>query len=275
MSGHVSKYLSPEIKRSSFEDKFFGVEVLLEHHSLVWILSGETKIVQADKTYIFNGGDTILFPRNQLAMFINYPRDGQPFQSVVMNLTTERLKDYYSRNKPTGNQFSLPAIVTLGRHPLLENCLSSMMSYLDFDKELPANLVTLKIEEAISVLRIVDTRIDDLLANFEKPGKADLVAFMEHNYMYNMTLDKFSYLTGRSLTAFKQDFKHAFQTTPQKWLTQKRLGLAHYQLAEKRRKPVDVYLEVGFENLSHFSYAFKKHFGYAPTELTSDRRPSR
>ncbi|MFC3559617.1 AraC family transcriptional regulator [Pedobacter jamesrossensis] len=27
-------------------------------------------------------------------------------------------------------------------------------------------------------------------------------------------------------------------------------------------------MELGFEDLSHFSYAFKKHFGYAPAELS-------
>ncbi len=31
---------------------------------------------------------------------------------------------------------------------------------------------------------------------------------------------------------------------------------------------MDLYLEVGFENLAHFSYAFKKQFGYSPTALT-------
>ena len=87
--------------------------------------------------------------------------------------------------------------------------------------------------------------------------------------MFNMPLDKFGYLTGRSLTTFKRDFKKAFNTTPQTWLTQKRLELAHYQLMQKKRKPVEVYLETGFENLSHFSFAFKKHFGYAPTEVRS------
>jgi AraC family transcriptional regulator, exoenzyme S synthesis regulatory protein ExsA len=38
-------------------------------------------------------------------------------------------------------------------------------------------------------------------------------------------------------------------------------------LAELKKKPVDVYLEVGFEDLSHFSSAFKKQYGYAPTGL--------
>jgi len=100
-----------------------------------------------------------------------------------------------------------------------------------------------------------------------QPGKLDLVEFMEKNYMFNLSLEKFGYLTGRSLTTFKKDFEKVFQSTPGKWLTHKRLQLAHYQILEKKRKPSDVYIDVGFENLSHFSFAFKKQFGYNPTSI--------
>jgi AraC-like DNA-binding protein len=85
--------------------------------------------------------------------------------------------------------------------------------------------------------------------------------------MFNLPLEKFGYLTGRSLSTFNRDFRKTFSSTPQKWLTKKRLELAHYQITEHSKKPVDVYLEVGFEDLSHFSFAFKKQFGYIPTTL--------
>jgi Transcriptional regulator containing an amidase domain and an AraC-type DNA-binding HTH domain len=72
-------------------------------------------------------------------------------------------------------------------------------------------------------------------------------------------------LTGRSLSTFKRDFKKKYNTTPQKWLTRKRLELAHHQIFEQKRKPSDVYFEAGFENLPHCSFAFKKQFGYNPS----------
>jgi len=90
---------------------------------------------------------------------------------------------------------------------------------------------------------------------------------MEKNYMFNMPLEKFGYLTGRSLSTFNRDFRKIFQTTPQRWLIQKRLELAYYHLKEKHKRPSDVFLEVGFEDLSHFSYAFKKQFGLVPSAL--------
>ena len=46
---------------------------------------------------------------------------------------------------------------------------------------------------------------------------------------------------------------------------EKRLKVAHDRIRNENKKVSDVYLEVGFKNLSHFSSAFKRQFGYAPS----------
>jgi AraC-like DNA-binding protein len=184
-----------------------------------------------------------------------------------MLLTTKILRDFYQEINGISQKSQSPGIRRYAHHPLLESCLASVVPYFEVEGSLPEGLASLKIKEAISILRAIDPNIDAVLSNFEDPNKVELVSFMEKNYMFNMPLQEFSYLTGRSLTSFKRDFKKAFNCTPQRWLTQRRLELAHYQLTEKKSKPLDVCYETGFENLSHFSFAFKKHFGYAPTEL--------
>lgn len=267
-----TKYITPDIKLSCYEGKFFKTEVLFDHHMLVWFLSGETKIVQAEATYVFKAGDIFLIPRNQLATIINYPKDGLPHKSVVMHLSATRLQRFYARLDIKPEVAPAPKIRSFSNHPLLESCLASLLPYFDLEGIFPEDIASLKIAEAISILRTVDESIDGILANFGQPGKIDLAGFMEKNYMFNMPMEKFGYLTGRSLTTFKRDFKKAFNTTPQRWLTRKRLESAYYQLAEKNRKPVEVYHEAGFENLSHFSHAFKKQFGCAPTAIADLRR---
>jgi AraC-like DNA-binding protein len=261
-----AKYITPDIKLSCYGDKFFKSDIMFDQHMLVWFMSGETKIVLADTTYFFKKGDIFLIPRNQLATIINYPKNGQPHKTVVMHLSATRLKSFYAGldiKPPVGTS---PKILCYNNHPLLESCLSSLVPYFHM-KDLPEGIASLKITEAITILRTIDPAADQVLANFDEPGKIDLADYMEKNFMFNLPVEKFGYLTGRSITTFKRDFKKAFNTTPQKWLTQKRLELAHYQFVEKGKKPVDVCYETGFENLSHFSYAFKKHFGYTPTSL--------
>lgn len=265
------KYITPDIKLSSFDDRLFKTELMFEYHMLVWFISGETKIIQADAEYIFGPGDIFLIPRNQLATIINYPKNGQPHKAVVMHLTAEKLKQYYAANHIKPNAALSHKIRSFQKHPLLESCLASLIPYFEMQDNFPEDIASLKITEAITILRKVDKEIDGILGNFEEPGKADLISFMEKNFMFNMSMEKFSYLTGRSLSSFKRDFKKTFHTTPQKWLTQKRLELAHYQFTEKKKKPVDVYFEVGFENLSHFSHAFRKHFGYSPASVVNGK----
>ncbi|WP_284653304.1 helix-turn-helix domain-containing protein [Flavobacterium terrisoli] len=266
-----TNYITPEIKLSCYEDKLFKTELTFDHHMLVWFISGETKIIQAEASYIFKAGDIFLIPRNQLTTVINYPKDGLPHKTVAMHLSTERLKEFYANIEVNKEATAIPKIRIFNNHPLLQSCFTSLLPYFDITTPFPENIASLKITEAISILREIDNNIDGILANFEEPGKIDLAGFMEKNFMFNMPMEKFSYLTGRSLTTFKRDFKKAFNATPQKWLTQKRLELAHYLFAEKNKKPIEVYFEIGFENLSHFSYAFKKHFGYAPTALIEDK----
>jgi AraC-like DNA-binding protein len=260
-------YIHPKIKISCYTGKLFKTEAAFDEHLLVWLLSGETKIIQADESFVFGAGSTFLIPRHQLATIINYPKDGWPHKAVAMHLSADQLRDFYKEIDIKPKNLLSHKIFTFDNHPLLKSCLASLNPYFELQETFPDNLAKLKITEAIAIIRNIAPDIDGILANFDKPHKIDLAAFMEKNFMFNMPLEKFGYLTGRSLTTFKRDFYHHYQLTPQRWLTQKRLELAHYQLTQKNRKPAEVYLETGFENLSHFSYAFKKKYGYAPKDL--------
>jgi AraC-like DNA-binding protein len=257
-----------EIVLACFEDQPYNREILLEDHCLVRIISGEMKVIQADSTFRFGAGDTLLFPRHQLSTLIKYPKSGRPYKSVVLTLTTARLKKFYTENKFSSVSPHTHKILMLDHNPLLESLFASLLPYFNIETKLPENIMAIKVEEAIAILRTLDNGIDSILSDFSEPGKINLAEYMEKHYMFNMTMAQFGYLTGRSINTFKRDFKKAFKTTPQKWLTQKRLEHAHYQLAIKKRRPVDVYYESGFENLSHFSFAFKKHFGYSPTNIS-------
>ncbi|EJL65837.1 helix-turn-helix domain-containing protein [Flavobacterium sp. CF136] len=261
-----------EIVFTCSEASFYNTEIIAEEHSIVRVLSGELKVIQSNKTYVFGVGETYLFPRNRLATLIKSQKDGLPYKAIVVKLTQDVLRVFYEQKKIQVNLVSkTDCIIPLPKSLLLDSFFSSMLPYFDLDYKLPQELSQLKIQEAITVLRSINKDIDNVLSDFSEPHKINIVEFMEHNYMFNMPIEKFGYLTGRSLTTFKRDFKKAFNTTPQKWLTEKRLELARYQLIKKHRKPIDVFYEVGFENLSHFSFAFKKQFGQSPTELVSQK----
>lgn len=258
-----------EVFISCKKEVHYSRELILPQPALVRVISGEVRIVAAGNKYQFFAGDTILLPRNQLGKMSKLPLDGQPCIAISVLFRKDRLQDYYESKGVSPNVPHSYGLITFDEHPLLKSLFDSLLPYFELSDVLPKDIAAFKIEEAIRVLRAIDPSVDSLLGNLEKPGKLDLTEFMEKNYMFNLSLEKFGYLTGRSLTTFKKDFKSIFKSSPGKWLTQKRLELAHYLIFEKKRKPSEAYLDAGFENLSHFSFAFKKHFGYSPTGLAS------
>jgi AraC-like DNA-binding protein len=60
---------------------------------------------------------------------------------------------------------------------------------------------------------------------------------MNNNYKFNVSIERFALLTGRSLSAFKRDFEKIFNDTPSHWLVQsafkKLFGLSPSQLARR------------------------------------------
>jgi hypothetical protein len=136
---HISRYLTKEIKLSSYEDKLFKSDLMFEDHMLVWFISGETKIIQWDTTFNFKTGDIFLIPRNQLATIINYPKNGLPHKTVVMHLSVERLREFYEKIETNNKSKSTQKIFTYSNHPLLESCMASLIPYFDVDGSFQTN----------------------------------------------------------------------------------------------------------------------------------------
>lgn len=247
-------------------------ENVYPQHIIAFIYAGELEITYGKSTINFVEGDTILVPKNQLSRSIKKPINGQPFKCLSMAIPDKQLREFYE-NRPVLETWSENSLKErpIKSHLLLKGYFNSLLPYFEMQDELPEPIVSIKILEALTIIDSIDKRASAVLGTFSKIGKIDLKKYMEEHYMYNLPLEKFATLTGRSLTSFKADFKKVFNKTPGKWLTEKRLNLAHYKLNSEKQKSSDVYLSVGFENLSHFSFAFKKAFGYNPSTLTNNQ----
>ena len=148
----------------------------------------------------------------------------------------------------------------------IESLFQSMTPYFDSEKVPAKELMQLKLHEGVYSLLNIDKRFYPALFDFTEPWKIDILDYMDENYMYDLSVEQIAGFTGRSLAAFKRDFKKLSPLPPQKWLMKKRLNVAHDKIQHENKKVSDVYLEVGFKNLSHFSSAYKKQYGVSPSK---------
>jgi AraC-like DNA-binding protein len=254
----------PQIHYSCYTEKSRETESFIPEHTFTRILSGSMLLHTATSSYNFAAGDTILIKRNQFAKITRLPPANGSFASVSVYFDQFSLRDYFAeRHIQPRAPYSGAPVLLLTSNMLYESYASSLAAYQP--GETNKGLTALKIKEALMLVLHLNTEASALLFDFYAPEKIDLVDYMNSHFRFNAGIDRFAYLSGRSLSTFKRDFARKFNSSPNQWLQQRRLKEAYYLIKEKRMKVSEVYQEVGFEDLSHFSFAFKNTYGKPPT----------
>lgn len=249
-------------------EKHRGYEEFIPEHFLGFQLSGETHAFLGDSTTVIRENSVVLVRKNQLIRTIKYPSKSGKYQFLSITLDQETLRQYALENKIT-----IRTAYTGGQQlffepdDFLHHYFMSLAPYVNKTKAVTPRLSDLKIREAIELLLQSNPVFKTILFDFSEPHKIDLEVFMNSNFRFNVPIGSFARLTGRSLSGFKRDFTRIFNAPPQQWLREKRLEEAFYLIKHKKQKPADFYLDLGFENLSHFYFSFKQKYGLTTGEV--------
>lgn len=281
--------MDPGIVAYDYMDTFFccmvekdkWCEEMVSEHMLVYICSGEMDLIAPDRKYHLKKGDAYFVKRNHLVRKIKHPsKNGEPFKGLFLQLKMPFLKKMLSEHRIIVPLVSNPTTakspyVMLKKHPFLNGLFTSLEQYFDAQQYPSKELMEAKLQEAVFTLLQLRPDLGQVLFDFTEPWKINLEEFMNQNYKCDLTVEEFAHYTGRSLSTFKKDFAQIFDLTPSRWIVKRRLEEAKYLMEKLGKKPSDVYLEVGFKNLSHFSTAFKKEFGISPSEFSTNGNPSK
>jgi AraC-like DNA-binding protein len=90
---------------------------------------------------------------------------------------------------------------------------------------------------------------------------------MEENFTFNLRLEDYAKLCGRSLATYKRDFQRIYGTSPGKWLKNKRLEYGKFLLETTELNINEITMDTGFENTSHFVKAFKDRYQHPPLKF--------
>jgi len=242
-------------------------EQFIAQHLFFYMVNGSMSGYYGGKTYTLKSGEYGIVRKNRLGR-MNSAKENHKAQKIIFVLDEPFLKSFQDKYKITLTKFkSEDPFLRLSDNELIPNFISSLTPYYNSNGQIDKAFFDIKREELLLILLKLLPELTGVLFDYGIPGKIDLEEFMERNYKFNVSIKRFAYLTGRSLSAFKRDFKTIFNDTPNHWLVQKRLQEAHFLIRNQHEKPSQIYQDLGFEALSHFSFAFKKYFGVTPTEL--------
>jgi AraC-like DNA-binding protein len=242
---------------------------LWNHHTLILQVSGQLILETSSQNISMTAGDLLLIGKNQLGTLTKTPLPGGNYETIVISLQEDLLRRIVLEEKlEADGKYSDPINILIPLNEFLKGYFQSIVPYArSSGAAMTDEMGILKVKEGVKLLLLALPELRNFLFDFSEPCKIDLEKFMLSNFHFNVPVEKFAQLTGRSLAAFKRDFLKTFGAPPRQWLQDKRLTEAKHLIETKHQKPSAIYLDLGFESLSHFSYSFKKKFGMAPTAL--------
>jgi AraC family transcriptional regulator len=119
--------------------------------------------------------------------------------------------------------------------------------------------------ERFNSLKSVRQETNGRLFNFI----CDAKNYMDDNFLEKITIESIARDAKLSEYHFIRLFKTVFNTTPYKYIVQKRLDFG-LELLNKQYSVLDIAILLGYTDIPAFSNAFKQHFGFSPKRLTTN-----
>ncbi len=240
------------------------------HNYFVFVIKGKKKWSSQSTEILAHAGDCIFIRKGAHSIYQYFDDE---FCSLFMFVPDDFIRDTLINNQveldDMGHELVTSPILRVDVNEMIKSYFYSFLSYISNTGKTEKKLAELKFRELIILVASgADNKsITGYFHHLCNSNRPSLLSVMESSYTYPMGLDEFARLSGRSLSAFKRDFKKTFKTTPGRWLTNKRLDHGKYLLEQTNMSVTEVVLDCGFRNLSHFSRAFKKQFGITPMEF--------
>ncbi len=145
--------------------------------------------------------------------------------------------------------------------------------------ELPGNDHLFWIGDTFSVLSEIEEFITgkkSIQGTYKSSAgiKEKIEEVLSANFKNALKIEDFAKLYGKSLSAFKRDFKSSFDTTPSDWLMNKRLEYSKALLFSTDLQVNEIAYESGFKNNSHFIRSFNKKYKLPPLQFKIQHQKS-
>jgi AraC family transcriptional regulator, exoenzyme S synthesis regulatory protein ExsA len=238
-----------------------------EHNYIYYVLSGKKTLHTIDKSVTLTKGSIAFIKKG--ACIVEQFFD-EPFCIIVLimpdSFLHSFLKDYVNVQKK--NLTETPPVIPVFNDDIIQAFYQSILPYFVSEMTVPEEVLELKFRELL--LHILhnpyNEELRNHLASIKENPLTPLKEIMDSNFAYNLTLEDYARITNRSISSFKRDFHAIYNTSPGRWLMEKKIMHAKELLIKTSDSVSDVAFGSGFENTAHFGRIFKQKTGLTPLE---------
>jgi AraC family transcriptional regulator, exoenzyme S synthesis regulatory protein ExsA len=244
-----------------------------EHNYVYYVLSGKKTVHTPEGSLTLTRGAMAFIKKGACIVEQFYE---EPFCVVVFIIPDSFIVSFLKDYQPVAarsNAASKP-VMPIATNEIVESFCYSILPFFTAADPVPEAMIELKFRELLfNILRdTANADLQDYFVQLSQQPDSPIREIMESNYAYNLAIEDYARLCNRSVSSFKRDFQGIYQTTPGRWLMEKKLVHAKKLLLQSGKTVADISFESGFENNAHFCRLFRQKTGLTPLQFRKNTR---
>ncbi len=243
-------------------------KVNLNMHMFSFLQTGKKQVHFAETSVLVDNSQSLLIKKGN-CLWSELLETEELYYCKLLFFSEKQLKEFLQKHiKENRESQDAPSYFIIENDSYIDSYLNSLSTIMTAPVSFMNTLLTVKYEELLLYLInkygvVFENYLLSLIAEEVSPLKK----IIEKNTYTSLSLEEVAFLCNMSLSTFKRHFTKEYDESPGKWFRDKRLLKAKELLEDENTTPSDVYLDLGYNNLSNFSSAFKNKFGVNPSEI--------
>ena len=241
-------------------------KIVLSKNTFSFLQNGTKEVFFDNSSCLINNSQFLLMKAGNSLMTEKFYNDETKYRSILFFFSNEAVFNFIRKFKlKSQNNASYASMYSFDYDLYIKGFTKSILNISKLSKSIQKNILDAKFDEImLYLIEIKGVNFLYSLISDSDNSTQKFIQTVENNIINKLSIKELSFLANMSTSSFKRAFKKHFQSSPGKWFQEKRLEHAAFLLINKSKRPSDIYQEIGYENLSNFTQAFKIKFGVTP-----------
>lgn len=243
-------------------------EIILNKNTFSFLKQGTKDVIFDNSFFSIDSSEFLLMKSSNCLMTEKLSDVENNYRSVLFFFSNElvlKIIRKFEFNESSSNNYS--SVYAFGYDAFVERFVDSLIDLSKLSVAIQERILEVKLEEII--LYLVELKgpgfIYSLINNRDTHSQK-FIQTIENNKLTILTLRELAFLCNMSISSFKREFKKHYSKSPIKWFQDKRLEYASHLIKEEKKRPSDIYTEIGYNSLSNFIQAYKIKYGVTPKQ---------
>jgi AraC-like DNA-binding protein len=259
----------PLFQRARFKGSFVGQGALENMACFFYMVQGKMMSFDTRGVHQISEKEAMMKQCGNYIQKYEAPSDKELCEAIAVYMHPELLKEIYKDEIPSFlREDKNPMPKKFISDQLIEQYMMNLSIYFEDPEAFDEELGVLKLKELVMIL--LKTKgykdIQQMLTEMFSPVNVKFKSAIQKNLFNNLSLEELAFICNMSLSTFKREFKKVFDTTPAKYIKQRRLEHAASLLLSSDDAIGDIAYSCGFQDVTTFSASFADRYGTSPSK---------